>query len=93
MFADHWELTMTGGEATISFAWHTAAVLTSWRVYQRAKGHWSLVADVARADPFQLRQRPLLFNAPRIGGHWCWPVQAVTLEAHKLTAALGPPEV
>jgi hypothetical protein len=61
-------------------------------VYRTAKGQWSLVASITRADPFKLRQRPLFFNAPRKGGHWCWPVKAVTVMESQLTAALGPLE-
>jgi hypothetical protein len=86
------ELMMFGGDASITWAWHCAAVVTTWRVYKQPGGRWSLVATVARADPFKLRQRPLLFNAPRAGGHWCWPVKAVTVDGKSLTAALGPME-
>lgn len=86
------ELVMFGGDASITWAWHTAAVVKTWHVYKSTRGDWSLVATVARADPFKLRQRPLLFNAPRAGGHWCWPVKAVTVADKSLTAALGPME-
>lgn len=86
------ELTMHGGEATITWAWHTAAVCKSWRVHKSPQGKWSMVATVVRADPFKLQQQPLLFSAPRKGGRWCWPVRAVTLEQTQITAALGPME-
>jgi len=86
------ELVMFGGDASITWAWHCAAVVKTWRVYKQPGGRWSLVATVGRADPFKLRQRPLLFNAPRAGGHWCWPVKAVTVDGTSLTAALGPME-
>ena len=87
------ELVVHGGEATVSWAWHTAAVCKSWRVYKtKGKAQWSLVATVTRADAFKLQQRPLLFNAPRKGGYWCWPVKAVTVVETQLTAALGPME-
>jgi hypothetical protein len=87
------ELVVTGGEATISWAWHTAAVCRSWRIYKsRTRAQWSLVATVTRVDPYKLQQRPLLFNAPRKGGYWCWPVKAVTLTDKQITAALGPME-
>jgi hypothetical protein len=87
------ELVVTGGEATISWAWHTAAVCRSWRIYKsRTRAQWSLVATVTRVDPYKLQQRPLLFNAPRKGGYWCWPVKAVTVQDKQITAALGPME-
>jgi len=79
-------------EATISWSWHTAAVCRAWHVRKNDKGQWSLIAQVVRADPFKLQQRPLRFNAPRKGGHWSWPVQAVTVVDTHLTAALGPME-
>ena len=87
------ELVVTGGEATISWAWHTAAVCRSWRIYKsRTRAQWSLVATVTRVDPYKLQQRPLLFNAPRKGGFLCWPVKAVTVMDKQITAALGPME-
>jgi hypothetical protein len=79
-------------EATISWAWHTAAVCRAWHVRKNDKGQWSLVAQIVRADPFKLQQRPLRFNVPRQGGHYSWSVRAVTLQQSTLTAALGPME-
>jgi hypothetical protein len=87
------ELEAHGGEATISWAWHTAAVFRTWRIHKSKTGPWSLVATATRVDTFKLQQRPLLFNVPRKGGYWCWPVKAVTVLAHnQITAALGPME-
>jgi len=90
-------LVMDGGkagqmEATISWAWHTAAVCKGWQVHKSEKGKWSLTARVVRADRFKLQQQPLRFNVPRQGGHWSWPVKAVTVQDQQLTAALGPME-
>jgi hypothetical protein len=80
-------------DATISWAWHTAAVCRAWQVHKSDKGQWSLNAQVVRADAFKLRQQPLRFNVPRTGGHYSWPVRAVTLlPDQQLTAALGPME-
>ena len=84
-------LRLHGGEATISWAWHTAAVCSSWHMHRHQHG-WTVRAAVTRADAFKLHQRPLLFNVPRKGGYWCWPVQTVTVEGAHLTAALGPME-
>jgi hypothetical protein len=86
------ELVIHGGEATMSWAWHTAAICRAWRIHKTGTGQFSLVATVTRADPFKLQQRPLLFNVPRKGGFVCWPVRAVTVQGPQLTAALGPPE-
>lgn len=91
------DLVLHGGsdgrmEATISWAWHTAAVCRAWRVHKSETGKWSLVAHVVRADAFKLQQRPLFFNVPRTGGHFCWPVRAVSVTDHQITAALDPME-
>lgn len=86
------DLVMHGGEASISWAWHTAAVCRSWRIHKIKHGQWALSATFTRVDEFKLHQRPLLFNVPRKGGFWCWPVVAVTLGPDSLTAQLGPPE-
>jgi hypothetical protein len=86
------ELEAHGGEATIAWAWHTA-VCRTWRIHKsKTRAEWSLVATVTRADPFKLAQRPLLFTVPRKGGHWVWPVKAVSVVDTQLTAALGPME-
>jgi len=85
-------LTMSGGEASINWGWHVAAVCRGWKVHKAKDGAWSLEAQITRADPFTLKQRPLLFTAPRKGGYWCWPVRAVTVGTAQLTATLGPPE-
>jgi hypothetical protein len=79
-------------EATISWAWHTAAICRAWHVHKNDKGQWSLTAQIVRADSFKLQQRPLFFNAPRKGGHWCWPVRTVSIGETHLTASLGPME-
>jgi hypothetical protein len=79
-------------DATISWAWHTAAVLRPWHVRKNDKGQWSLLAQIVRVDSFKLQQRPLRFNVPRKGGHYSWSVRAVTVSGPQLTAALGPME-
>lgn len=85
-------VTLRGQEAAVIHVYQTAAVIRSWTVSRSAQGAWTLRAEVTRADPFRLRQAPLLFRAPRKGGYFAWPVLAATLEsAHALTASLGPP--
>ncbi len=85
-------VTLSGREGTVVWGYHTAAVCTSWRVAKTEGGAWSLSASLSRADAFKLRQAPLKFTAPRVGGFFCWPIVHVTLGAGTLAAALGPPE-
>ena len=85
-------VTLRGQEATVVWGYHTAAVIKSWTAARTEQGRWTLQATVQRADPFQLRQQPLKFTAPRVGGFFCWPIVAVTLGAGTLSASLGPPE-
>ena len=87
-------VTLRGGEGVIVWGYHTAAVCRHWTITKSPEGAWQLQAQVQRADPFQLRQRrpPLLFRAPRKGGHFCWPVLGVSCTGSTLAAALGPPE-
>jgi len=54
---------------------------------------WVLTATLGpTVDRFFLRQRPLIFTAPRTGGYWCWPVRELTVGERTIRAALGPPE-
>jgi len=85
-------VTLRGQEATVVWGYHTAAVCTSWTAARTPQGQWTLQATLKRADPFQLRQQPLKFTAPRKGGFFCWPVVSATLGAGTLAAGLGPPE-
>lgn len=82
---------MHGEAASLVWAYHTAATLTSWRVTKTPDKQWTLTATVARVDPFQARQRPLLFTAPHEKGRWAWEVQELHLGDGTLTATLGPP--
>ena len=85
-------VTLRGGEAAILLVYSTAAVIRSWTVYRSAEGAWSLRAEVTRADPFKLRQKELLFRAPRKGGYFVWPVLGAALQgSRQLVATLGPP--
>lgn len=87
-------LTLHGGAATILWGYRPAATLRSWRI-AKVQGRWTLRATLERPDAFMLRQRPLLFTAPREGAHdgfWAWGVEAIEVGATQLTATLGPPE-
>ena len=71
-----------------------AVVLTAWRIVRTKEsgGEWILSATIARVDKFQARQAPLLFTAPKAGGFWLWPVDAIEIGETSLRAHLGPPE-
>ena len=88
-------LTLRGVRGRLSWGYRTAADLSTWTI-RRPEGpdpEWTLVASVVSADGYGVRQRPLLFTAPRQGGFWCWPVQQVhRLIDGQLIARLGPPE-
>jgi hypothetical protein len=86
-------VTLHGGPASLLWGYRTAAVLTSWRITRVKRGRWALAATVSRVDPFQLRQRPLLFTAPRARGFWAWGVISLDeVTPRTISATLGPPE-
>lgn len=86
-------LTLRGADGRIVWGYHTAVTLRAWAIRRdKATGHWHLVATVARVDPFQARQKPLLFSAPRAGGFWCWGIESIDIVGLSLRARLGPPE-
>lgn len=62
------------------------------RLKQVAKGYTLRATLGAPVDRYQLRQRPLLFTAPRKGGYMCWPVESLTIGEKTILASLGPPE-
>ena len=102
-------ITLRGKTGSIVWAYRPAAALTTWTItsqretYENTSGTLSLKPSPGytltatlgpHVDRFQLRQRPLLFTAPRTGGlgFWCWPVQTLTVGERTLLASLGPPE-
>jgi hypothetical protein len=87
-------LTIHGGAGSVMWGYRVAVELKTWRIV-RAKadgGQWMLSATIARIDKFQSRQAPLLFTAPRAGGFWAWPIDAIEIGETSLRATLGPPE-
>jgi hypothetical protein len=91
-------LTMRGPNGSINWGYRSAATVTGWKVTKvkdekTGKVAWTLRATLGpKVDRFQLRQRPLLFTAPRKGGFWCWPLKELTVGETTVTANLGPPE-
>lgn len=95
MFQD---VRLRGGSASILWGYRTAVAIKSWAILKQ-EGQWMLKASLERVDPFQARQKPLLFTAPNKTGYWCWPILG-DLEVgpnqrvgpNQLVARLGPPE-
>jgi hypothetical protein len=88
------KLTITGGAGSVLWGHRVAVECTGWRI-RRVKadgGDWILSATITRIDKFQSRQAPLLFTAPRPGGFWYWPIDAIEIGDTTLLAYLGPPE-
>jgi hypothetical protein len=94
-------ITLRGVEGAIVWAYKPAVTLGSWSVKHDKTGPgptrgFELRATIIGAvDSFSLRQRPLLFTAPRRGrnaGYFCFPVQQLRVNEQTLTATLGPPE-
>lgn len=86
-------LVVRGGAANILWGYRSAVALTSWSIAKDKKtGTWTLRGAIDRIDAFQSRQRPLLFAAPRPGGHWAWPIVNLTIAGQHVIATLGPPE-
>lgn len=92
-------MTLHGPTGAIVWGYRDVATVTSWKVRKfrdddRKPWRWVLDATIATADHFCLRQRPLIFTAPRKAGQFCFPVRElnVAADATRLTANLGPPE-
>jgi hypothetical protein len=90
------KLAVRGQGGTLVWGYRTAAALRTWTITRDTdpkRGPWRLSASLARVDRFQIRQRPLIFTAPRLGGGtWCWPVLDIQVGTEALLARLGPPE-
>ena len=90
MFTD--DVTLRGVDGEVVWFYHSAAVCRSWTVHRSKQGYWTLSAQLKGADAFTLRQKGLLFKAPRKGGYFVWPVMTHAVVDHTLSATLGPPE-
>lgn len=90
-------LLLRGIRGSILFGGRPAAVLGAWEARKSKFGKWTLSARVERSDSFQLRQIPLLFEAPRVSkprGLWLFPIvpKTIRVDGPRLSADLGPPE-
>jgi hypothetical protein len=90
-------VTVRGDAGAILRGYREAATLARWTVTKTADtGEWSLHAQIARVDRFELRKTDLIFTSPRRteGGFWCFPVltDTIRLGATTIAARLGPPE-
>lgn len=86
-------ITLRGGAGSLVWGYRPAAQFVSWVVWKESTA-WKLKAVVKTADPFQCRQRPLLFTAPKTNGPpWCWEVQEIRIQDQTLMATLGAPLV
>jgi hypothetical protein len=87
--------TIRGVVGQITWGYYTAARLEGYTVTRSKAGVWSLHGTVVLADPFKIKQRPLLFVAPHDKGEWRWPIDSIDLGADggptHLRAALGAP--
>jgi len=86
-------LTIHGTAGSVLHGYREAVVVKAWRITRvKAEGVWMLTATIARVDKAIARKAPLLFTAPRAGGFWAWPVDAIDIGETSLRAQLGPVE-
>jgi hypothetical protein len=85
-------LTVRGGSAAVLWGYRPAVTLRRWTITKPEGQSWTLTGTIDRVDAFMVRQRPLLFTAPRAQGFWAWGVESITGGPHTLVATLGPPE-
>lgn len=81
-----------GADGSLVWGYHTAARFTSWHVQSRSDGSLWLAAQCQEIDRFMCKQTPIVFAVPRRGGHWVFPVLALTVDGAMVTAKLGPIE-
>jgi len=82
-------LTITGVEGQIRWAYHSAAVLRAWTVVS-SDATRTLTASIVSQDTFRVSQRPLVFVAPHAKGSWTWPIEELQIQDGVLSARLGP---
>jgi hypothetical protein len=87
-------LRIHGTAASILWGYRAAVTLKTWSIV-RVQQQWMLTGIIERVEPFMVRQRPLLFTAPRErarDGHWAWGIEAIQVGRIEVVARLGPPE-
>jgi len=87
-------LTVRGVRGSLLWGYQDAAALGTWAIRKAPNQRdWILSATVARFDAFRVRQKNLMFTAPRPGGFWSWPIVGqVQIDGAALMARLGKPE-
>lgn len=94
------DLTLRGRAGSLVWGYRSAATVSTWSVERRrpeddGPWEWTLRGRVdGKVDAFALRQRPLLFSAPRRGGFFTWPVKTLHVieTPPSVIATLSPPE-
>jgi len=89
-------LPLTGRRGAIRWHYYTAADVLDYTVTAPSadRPSWLLRGTVpaGASDPYKLTQTPLEFVATlTVGSVLRWPVLAVTVEAGRIRATLGPP--
>jgi len=76
----------------IKWHYYVAAQIEGYTVTRsKDRREWALSATVVLSDAFKMAQRPLTFVAKHAKGEWRWPITSMQVDAHRLTAKLGPP--
>jgi hypothetical protein len=83
---------LRGAAGEILWGYRPAASFTNWTIRKGGREIWVLTATIARVEPFAIRQKPLLFSAPREKGFWAWGVDRIEVGDTQIRAFLGPPE-
>jgi hypothetical protein len=76
--------TIAGARGQITYAYHTAAIVTNYVLTLRAR---TVTGTITESNPYLLTQTPLVF-VTRVGR---WPVEAVTVTGTQIQARLGAP--
>jgi hypothetical protein len=84
-------LAIRGIAGRVEWAYFTAAVIEGYAVARERPGVWHLTAHARSADVFKMKQKPLVFVAPFVGGEWRWPVQSIRIDRGELVGVLGDP--
>ena len=65
-------LRIRGTAGALLWGYREAATMRNWTIQKGGDGQWRLTATLARAEPYQLRQRPLLIDAKVTSARGSW---------------------